>query len=123
VRIYIFNLLLILFCILFFNFASNFADFVLYYSNDCHSPACLQFRRHPPQKCHRQEQTRRCGVAAQRWRFTVIAVSGHGSAMHSTRFNAAAAAAAAAAADSQIHSIYGDENKVDDNSIHAHDEQ
>ena len=42
---------------------------------------------------HRREQTRRCGVAAQRWRFTVSAVSGHGPAMHSTRLHANAAAA------------------------------
>ena len=81
---------------LYFEFAT---DFVLYYSHDCHSPACLQWRRNPPQIGHRQEQTRRCGVAAQRWRFTVRAVSGHGPAMHSTRLHANAAAAAAAAAD------------------------
>ncbi len=92
---YILNLLLILCCILFFNFASNFADFVLYYSHDCHSPACLQWWRHPPQIGHQQEQTQRCCVAAQRWRFTVTAVSGHGPAMHSTRLHANAAAAAA----------------------------
>ena len=100
-NIYILNLLLILCCILFFSFASNFADFVLYYSHAFHSPACLQLGQHPPQIGHRREQTRRCGVAAQRWRFTVRAVSGHGPAMHSTRLhaNAAAAAAAAAAAD------------------------
>jgi hypothetical protein len=39
---YILNLLLILCCILFFNFASNFADFVLYYSHAFHSPACCR---------------------------------------------------------------------------------
>jgi hypothetical protein len=32
--------------------------------------------------------------AAQRWRFLLRAVSGHGPAMHSTRFHANAAAAA-----------------------------
>ena len=80
---------------LYFEFAT---DFVLYYSHDCHSPACLQSRQHPPQNGHRREQTRRCGVAAQRWRFTVRAVSGHGPAMYSTRLHADAAAIAAAAA-------------------------
>jgi hypothetical protein len=67
---------------LYFEFAT---DLVLYYSHDCHSPACLQGRRNPPQNGHRLEQTRRCGVAAQRWRFTVRAVSGHGPAMYSTQ--------------------------------------
>ena len=111
---------------LYFEFAT---DFVLYYSHDCHSPACLQWRRHPPQNGHRREQTRRCGVAAQRWRFTVRAVSGHGPAMHSTRLhdNAAAAAAAAAAAtadgDDQVNAINCDGNKVADNSTRTHDEQ
>ena len=84
---------------LYFEFA---ADFVLYYSHDFHSPACLQSRQHPPQIGHRREQIRRCGVAAQCWRFTVRAVSGHGPAMHSTRLHAnadAIAAAAVAAAD------------------------
>ena len=98
-RIYILNLLLILCCILFFNFASNFTDFVLFYSHAFHSTACLQLGQHPPQIFHRLEQIRRCGVAAQRWRFTVRAVSGHGPAMHSTRLHANAAAAAAAADD------------------------
>jgi hypothetical protein len=69
---------------LYFEFA---ADFVLYYSHDFHSPACLQWRQHPPQNSHRRKQTRRCGIAAQRWRFTVRAVSGHGPAMHSTRLS------------------------------------
>ena len=79
---------------LYFEFAT---DFVLYYSH-CHSPACLQSRHNAPQIGHRREQTRRRGVAAQRWRFTVRAVSGHGPAMYSTRLHANAAAAAAAAA-------------------------
>ena len=112
---------------LYFEFA---ADFVLYYSHDCHSPACLQSRQHPPQighrqghLCHRPETTTNCGVAAQRWRFTVRAVSGHGPAMHSTRLHANAAAAAAADCDCQVNFIYGDDNKVADNCMRTHDEQ
>ncbi len=108
---------------LYFEFAT---DFLLYYSHDCHSPACLQWRHDPPQSGHRHEPTRRCGVAAQRWRFTVRAVSGHGPAMHSTRLHANAAAAAAAAAadgDAQVNVIYGDSNKDADNSTRTHDEQ
>ncbi len=52
-----------------FEFAT---DFALYYSHACHSPACLQWRQDPPQMRHRQEQTRRCGVASQRWRARII---------------------------------------------------
>ncbi len=78
----------------------------------------------------RLEQNRRCGVAAQRWRFTVRAVSGHGPVMHSTRLHGDAAAAAAAAAataaaataaavnavhsDDQANLIYGYDNNVAD---------
>ena len=105
---------------LYFEFA---ADFVLYYSHDCHSPACLQSRQHPPQIGHRREQTRRCGVAAQGWRFTVRAVSGHGPAMHSTRLHANAAAAAAADGDDQVNVINCESNKVADNSTRTHDGQ
>jgi hypothetical protein len=79
---------------LYFEFAT---DFVLCYCYTSHSPACLQRRQVPPKMRHRREQTRRCGVAAQRYRFTVRAVSGHGFAMLSTRLHANAAATAAAA--------------------------
>ena len=72
---------------------------------------------------HRQEQTRRCGVAAQRWRFTVRAVTGHGPAIHSTRLHANAAAADAAIGDDQVNVIYCDSNKVADNSTRTHDGQ
>ncbi len=85
-------------------------------------PACLQSRRHPHQIGHRREQVRRGGVAAQRWRFTVRAVSGHGPAMHSTRLHANAAAAAADG-DDQVNVIKCDSDKVADNSTRTHDEQ
>ncbi len=65
---------------------------------------------------HRPEQTRRCGVAAQRWRFTVRAVSGHGPAMHSTRLHANAAAADG---DGQVN-VNDDSNQVADNSTRTY---
>ena len=70
---------------------------------------------------HRLGQTRRCGVAAQRWRFTVRAVSGHGPAMHSTRLHANAAAAAHG--DDQLNLIYGYDNKFSDICMRTHNEQ
>jgi hypothetical protein len=60
----------------------------------CHSPACLQSRQHPPHICYRPKTVRGCGVAAQRWRFTVRAVSDKGPFMHSTRLHDDAVAAA-----------------------------
>jgi hypothetical protein len=98
---------------LYFEFATVF---VLYYSHDCHLSACLQSRQHPPQIGHILEQPRRCGVAAQRWRFTVRAVTGHGPTIHSTRLHANAAAADAAIGDDQVNGFNCDGNKVADNS-------
>jgi hypothetical protein len=104
--------------ILHFEFAT---DFVLYYSHDCHLPARLQFWQDTPQIGSRREETRRCGVSSQRWRFTVRAVSGHGPAMHSTRLHANAAAAAG---DDQVNVVHCDGNAVSYNSTRTHfDEQ
>jgi hypothetical protein len=49
-------------------------DFVFYYSCVFHSPACLQSWQDTSQISHQREQTRRCGVAAQRWRARISAL-------------------------------------------------
>jgi hypothetical protein len=60
---------------LYFEFAT---EFLLYYSHDCHSSACLQLGPNPPVYGHQLEQPRRCGVAAQRWRLHIKSlVDGH----------------------------------------------
>ena len=70
-------------------------DFVLYYSAACHSPASLQRRQDCSHISHHDEQTRRCGVAAQLWRSRIIVVSVFDPAVHSTRLQNDAAAAVA----------------------------
>jgi hypothetical protein len=63
------------------------ADFVLCYSRACPSPACPQSRQDAPQVCHRKQQKRRRGIAAQRWRCQISAFLGFGALLHSTRLH------------------------------------